>query len=414
VSDGVDDAGTAGAPSNWAPPVDPTASGSTSAPYQPAPGAATPQWTPPSQPGLVPLRPMTLGTLLGASFRTLRRNPRPLLGLALSTQMLVGILTVAVMVGSLFAMFSRLETVSAENVDEVTAGSIFGIVLANLVPMLLGAAVVALLQGVVVLEVSRAVLGEKLTLRQLWAKARGRFWALIGWTLLLVAATVLVIAVLGGLIALLVVLMGAVGVAIGVAVGILGSLGFVVLAAWVGTKLSLVPSVLMVERRTLGAAIRRSWQLTDGFFWRTFGVQLLVAVILSVAMQVISTPISFLLPMLAFIIDPNGTNEGLAIAVLLGVYVLLLAIIVAMSAIAMVVQSATNGLIYIDLRMRKEGLELDLSRFVEQRDAGSGETDDPYLPSSRQGTARGWQATPGQPAWPTSTTTTPASESPWA
>lgn len=420
MSDGIDDARTSssGTPS-WQPPVDPTASVPSASPYQPAPGAAAPGWTAPSQPGLVPLRPLTLGTLLGASFRTLRRNPRPLLGLALTTQLLVTVLTAVVMAASLFAMFARLENVSAENVEEITAGSIFGIVLANLVPVLLSVAVVALLQGVVVLEVSRAVLGEKLTLRQLWARARGRFWALIGWTLLLIVVTMVVVGLLGGLIAVLVVLMGVVGAAIGVGLGVIGGLGFLVAAVWLGTKLSLVPSALMVERLSLGAAIRRSWRLTDGYFWRTFGVQLLVATILSVAMQVISTPISLLLPMLTFIVDPTGTDSGLAIAVFVSVYVVLLALIVAMSAIAMVVQSATNGLIYVDLRMRKEGLELDLARFVEERDAGVVDLDNPYLPSSKRGSSRDWRSPAGQPTWQpgangTSTPMPPSSGSPWA
>ncbi|MCW4384990.1 hypothetical protein OH146_04295 [Salinibacterium sp. SYSU T00001] len=377
--DGTDSHGTPSA-NPWTPPVEAAASGPAPSPYRPAANTPPPSWTPPSQPGLVPLRPMTLGAILGASFRTLRRNPRPLLGLALSTQFLVGIITAAVMGAAFFWMFSRLENVSAENLEEVTAGGIFALLLSNLVPLLLGTALVALLQGIVVLEVARATIGEKLTLRQLWGRARGRLWALIGWTLLLIVAAGVAIAVLGGLIALFVVLLGVVGVAIGVGIGILGAIGLVVLGVWLGTKLSLVPSALMVERLPLRAAVFRSWQLTDRHFWRTFGIQALVAVILSVAAQVVSTPVSFLMPMLSFIVDPNGTNQELGLAVVMGVYALFLALLIVMTSITTVVQSATNGLIYLDLRMRKEGLELDLSRHVEERDAGLSDLQDPFLP----------------------------------
>src|SRR5690606_9525349 len=138
-----------------------------------------------------------------------------------------------------------------------------------------------------------------------------------------------------------------------------------VVAVWLGTKLSLVPSALMVERLRLRAAIARSWRLTDRYFWRTFGVQALVAVILSVAMQIVMTPISFLLPMLVFIIDPNGTNEDLALSVLLGNFAVIIAHTAVPTAFASDVQSATNRLIYIDHRRRKEGLEVELTRFVE-------------------------------------------------
>jgi len=47
------------------------------------------------------------------------------------------------------------------------------------------------------------------------------------------------------------------------------------------------------------------------------------------------------------------------------------------------VMSATTAVIYIDLRMRKEGLDLELIRFVEARSAGEPEPPDPYLSAPR-------------------------------
>ncbi|QEE60881.1 hypothetical protein FVA74_04260 [Salinibacterium sp. dk2585] len=387
------------ATTSWQPPVGPLGHAGPQYRQPSTPTASSTAWMKPSQPGLVPLRPMTLGTLLSASFRAVRRNPRPLLGLALSTQFLVMVLSAGVLVASLFLSAMRLETVSAENAAEVSAGSVLALVLSTFVPGLVGVAVVAFLQGVVVLDVSRAVLGEKLTLRQLWRRGRGRFWALIGWMLLIFGAVGVVLAVIAAIAVLFAVTMGAVGVALAVAVAVLCGLGLLVVAVWLGTKLSLVPSALMVERLRLGAAIARSWRLTDRYFWRTFGVQALVAVILSVAMQIVMTPISFLLPMLIFIIDPNGTNDDLVLSVFLGSYVVIMAITTVLTAFATVVQSATNGLIYIDLRMRKEGLELDLSRFVEEREAGAASLDDPYLPQRVAPQGAAWSATPTGSPW---------------
>ena len=39
-----------------------------------------PQWTPASRPGIIPLHPLTFGTILGRSFAALRHNPKVLLG----------------------------------------------------------------------------------------------------------------------------------------------------------------------------------------------------------------------------------------------------------------------------------------------------------------------------------------------
>ena len=59
----------------------------------PPPPLGAPGWTPPPRPGLIPLRPLTLGTLLGAAFQVLRRNPRPTFGFALIVTGAVSILT---------------------------------------------------------------------------------------------------------------------------------------------------------------------------------------------------------------------------------------------------------------------------------------------------------------------------------
>jgi hypothetical protein len=46
--------------------------------------------------------------------------------------------------------------------------------------------------------------------------------------------------------------------------------------------------------------------------------------------------------------------------------------------VASVVQSAAVALVYLDLRMRKEGLDLELARYVESVAQG-GDVPDPYL-----------------------------------
>jgi hypothetical protein len=241
----------------------------------------------------------------------------------------------------------------------------------------------ALLQGIIVLEVSRATLGEKLTLRQLWRLAHGRLWALIGWSLLVAAAIAVAVVVLVGAIVLVVATLGNVGVAIAVLIGILGGFALLAVGIWIGTKLTLVSSALMIERLTLRAAIARSWRLTTGAFWRTFGIQLLVAVIINVALQVISAPLSLLSPLLLMLLDPNQQNQSSTIAVSIGITVLAAAVTLVFGAIGAVVQAATSALIYVDRRIRTEGLDLELARVVEARQAGERDVADPYLPGAQ-------------------------------
>jgi hypothetical protein len=381
---------------HWMPPAANSGGGTPDGAFVP-PGAPAPErhpygpsvqtpalagsWTPPPKPGLIPLRPLTLGVILTASFQVLRRNPRPTFGFALGIQSIIMLLTLVAVGVVTAAAVSRVSTSSLEDSAEIEAGALVMILLSALIPAAFSMVAVALVQGILMLEIQRATLGEKLTLRRLWGRARGRLGALIGWMLLLTAALAAGIAVLVLIIVVLATL-GAVGVALAVVAGIFGGLGLLAAAAWLGTKLSLVPSVLMGERLTLRQSVSRSWSLVDGYFWRTFGIQLLVSAMLGLAMQLVSVPLQLIAPLTVFLIDPNGTGGPVTVVVSVAVLLLSIVILLVTSSIATVVQSATTGLIYIDLRMRKEGLDLELARFVEQSGVGQNPPD-PYLRGDR-------------------------------
>lgn len=350
----------------------------------PLPGAYVPPplpggWTPPPKPGLLPLRPMGFGTLLWAPFRTLRRNPAATFGSGLIVQLVSVIATAAVVVPFLIVTFSRLETATAADTDALISGAVGGFLLLMLVPIAISVVASAFLQGVMVVEVASGTLGDRLGFGALWRRAAKRIGPLIGWTLivgaaLLVAfALVFVIVLLGGLIS-------PGGLAVGIVVALLLGLGLVVLGAWLGVKLALVPSIIVLEHAGIRTAAARSWRLTDGFFWRTFGTLILVAVILNFAAQVVVQPVSLIGTLVALIVDPTGTGAAITITIITTVVTLILSLLI--GAITAVVQAALVAVIYIDLRMRKEGLDLELERHVELRDAGR-PVDDPYRASDR-------------------------------
>ena len=109
-------------------------------------------WTPPPKPGLIPLRPLGFGTLLGASFQVIRRNPRPTLGISLLLNGGITVFFVAVFGGVAALVFGRANSATSDNADEILAGSIGALVLASLIPLALSVVVTAILQG----EIGRA------------------------------------------------------------------------------------------------------------------------------------------------------------------------------------------------------------------------------------------------------------------
>ncbi|NQX27010.1 glycerophosphoryl diester phosphodiesterase membrane domain-containing protein [Microbacteriaceae bacterium VKM Ac-2854] len=374
------------APDAWAPPGVGTAPSSAPAsPYDADPFAAytaapeSPQgWTPPPRPGLIPLRPLSFGALLGTPFQVLRRNPKPTLGAALLIQGLGSVaatLIYAVVVG--FAI-ARVAQAAPEDQDAVGTGAIATVLLSALIPLAVSIATGALVQGAIVLEVARGVLSEKPTMRALFRGLRGRIWALIGWAVLTSIALVLLILV-GVFATVPVFILGTdAAILIGVLLMLLVGLLFTAVYAWLGTKLALVPSALVIERLPLGRAIARSWRLTRRAFWRTFGVLALMLVIVQVAAQVVSIPVTVLVPLVFSLFAPTDPDaQVIALGV---VYLLSIAVGVVLGAIGTVLNSAAAALVYVDRRMRTEGLDLELSRFAEERSAGL----DPADPFTRE------------------------------
>jgi hypothetical protein len=358
---------------NWEPPTGAPGGGSTPGqPGQPAgaaprygeyvPMGAPNHWAPPPKPGLIPLRPLSFGTLLWAPFQVLKRNPKATFGSALLVQAGITLVTLVVVGLVTFFALSRVANAPADEQDTVMAGATLTIVLSALVPVALSIIASALLQGIIVLEVARATLGEKLRLGALWRGAGRRLWPLALWAVALGAALLVAIGIIGGLVVLLVLIGGAWQV-LGIVIGVLGGLALVAASVWVFTRTSLVPSLIVLERLGIPQAVRRSWSLTTGYFWRTLGVEFLVAAIVNIVAQIVTTPLSILFGVAVNLVDPNGAVEAYIPSIVL--YVLILFVALVLGAVAAVVQSATTALIYIDLRMRKEGLDLDLQRFVE-------------------------------------------------
>lgn len=352
-------------------------------------GSPPPGWAPPPKPGLIPLRPLTLGDILGAAFRVFRRNPRTTLGTSLLFNVASFLVTAAVTAGAAFVAYRRIVGALPQDRDAVVPGTLAGVLGALILPLFLTIAVQAILQGVFVLETSHQVVGERMRLGGLLRQARGRIWALVGWVLLLLAATVVGLGLLGGVVALLVVLGGRAGIVGGVLLGIVGLLGVFVVAVWIGVKTSLVPSILLLERLTVRRAIARSWRLTRLSFWRVFGIIALVSVIVSTASSVASAPVSFAAQIGGGLVQPNG-SVGDTSAVVTFVVVSLVGqlVNVVISSIGAVIQSASVALVYIDLRIRREALDLDLLRYVELRSAGATPLPDPYR------TPDGWTPRP--------------------
>lgn len=338
--------------------------------------SGTTSWTPAPRGGLIPLQPLGFGTILGKSFAALRGNPKVLLGFAMVVQVLASIVAIVVIGLVAFATFSRLDTAAPEDADAIASGSAFITgATALLVALAMGFVSVAV-QGVVIGEVSFAALGERATLGTIWARVRPSLWKLVGYFVLTTGAVLLAYAAVFGVF-LALAFAGDAGALLGVGAFLLLTPLLVVLAVFLMTKLAVVPSVIVLEGAGVGRAIARSWSLTRGRFWPTFGIIMLVSIIMGVASSVVTTPLSIVASLLGAVVAPTGGAEAAIVAGVISVFVTA-ALAFLISSISLVVQATSAALIYLDLRMRKEGIDIRMQRYVERRDAGDAVLEDPY------------------------------------
>lgn len=361
------------------PPTPPTA-GSNGAGF--APG-----WTPPPKPGLVPLRPMTLGTILGASFQVLRRNPGATLAPALILSVIVAVLQalgsagfLTQYLGAVSDLGSSASSTSASSITSLTSG-LLGFVLAALLAGVLQLFVSAIIEAIVTVQVSSGALGVRLRLGTVWRRLSGRRGAVIGWAALSGLAALLAIGVVTGLL-ILIAMTGVAGVVIALLLGFLVGAGLLVVSVWLWVKLGFVPAAIVLERRSILASMKRSWSLTRGAFWRTFGIRLLVVAMVSIASSIVTTPISLVFTLGSTVLEPNGATAAGATNALVLSTIITQSITAIVTGVGLVITSATTALLYLDRRMRSEALDIDLARYVERREAGEPELRDPYQPEA--------------------------------
>jgi hypothetical protein len=342
-------------------------------------------WTPAPKKGIIPLHPMTFGMLLGKAFAALRHNPKVLFGFAVAIQLVVVLATAGVMGVVLFTTFSRLETVppSSPDFEAVLAGTIAINIVAGLAVGIASIAFTAMMQGVVAAEIGYAAIGVKATLRMLWRRMAPAFWRLTAFASLSIIAIfgflVIVALIIGAFVA------GGLGgtpelIGLLVLIVILIALASIPLVVWLSTKLLLVPSILVLEHARFREALVRSWRLTRGRFWVAWGVTFLISAIMGLAMNVVSIPVSLLSTLVGSVVAPTGSPEPTAIITYVFTLVAPQILLLVLQAITLVVQSTGSALVYLDCRMRYEGLDQALISYVERRDLGASDEQlgDPY------------------------------------
>jgi Membrane domain of glycerophosphoryl diester phosphodiesterase len=315
-------------------------------------------WTAAPKPGVVPLRPLSAGEILNGAFTSIRQNPAATLGLSAILLTIYGVVsTVAALIIRNQAGSIRLPT-AGQNLTNAQVHHLVFQIFAIAVPVLLVSVVLAflvelILTGLLTVVVGRGVLGRKVRMGEAWRIGRSRLAAVFGAWLL----TGLILVGLWVALFILVIALASANAGGGAAfVGVVGAIAAFCLTIWFGVKFSLSAPVVVLEGTGPAGGLGRSWRLVRGSFWRVFGIFLLAVIIVVAAGLVLEIPFS----LAARIVGNPGQFYGLiGTSTAAAVIISAIGSIVA-GAVTRPISAGITVLLYLDMRMRKEGLDLAL------------------------------------------------------
>lgn len=317
-------------------------------------------WAMPAQPGIIPLRPLLLGDIFRGVTKMVRGNPAATIGLAFLTSLVFLVPTTAIA-----AWLGGQVDLTTINTPEEAYGSMASGTMTSVLPSLATSLASVLLAGFLAWITGQAVIGRKVTPAQTWAGTRGSLLRLIGATVLIGVSLSIVLALLLTLPILWLVVGQPSGgeLALALIILIVAVVAALALLLWLSVRLAFVNPVIVLEQAGIGAALRRSWALTSGVqFWRIFGIRLLVSFVVGAAASLLTFPISLISMM---VVLGAGAEDQLYLwqAVLNGVSGLIAA------SLTTPFTAGTDALLYVDQRIRREGLDVQLIEQTRQAPA---------------------------------------------
>lgn len=257
-------------------------------------------------PPAVPMRPLGVAELLDSAVRLVRHNPRA----SFATAFPIAVVRSGILAVLMLATVESSDFATVQLLLQVFISALFGTILAGLLaPVYTG-----------------DLLGRRLTAAQSLRQVGGRGFALVALALVVALAQ-----------------------EVGVVVLFIGG-------AWLWGVWAVAAPALAVERLGVGRALSRSYQLVRTEFWRTWGIRSLRWVLVGVLGFLVSIPFTALAAVLS---DSNLFDETGSGIQNPGIYVTIAAVgnLVALT-LTTPISAAVDSLLYTDLRMRREGLDL--------------------------------------------------------
>jgi hypothetical protein len=254
------------------------------------------------------LRPLEIGDLLDETFRMYRRHFLLFAGISV----IVSIPAAALSGFSYYALLGSLLQQSASGQPDISAmqGTLVGVGIGALVNV----ALLPFYYGAVTYAACESALGHPVTAGDIFMAVVRRYFPLLGyWLLIWVMLVVFCL---------------------------------IPLWIWIWVGWVVVMPVMFIENTGLTTAMSRSWRLVEGRWWRTFLILFLLLIVFSIVRAALAAFVALGLLILQIVVS------SVVVLWISG------AVSVIVDALVNPVLQIAVVLIYFDLRVRREGLDL--------------------------------------------------------
>jgi hypothetical protein len=309
------------------------------------------------------LRPMSIGDMLDAAFRLYRQHFLTFIGIVALLQVPMAMLQFLAQLPYMQALqrFTARPPVLAPGASPL---DIFPF--AQLLPyyaLIFGLGIFQyllvynLMTGALANAISRSYLGQPISILSSYNIGFKRIMALIVASLMPFAVSLVFVAIIAGCAFGALFTLGVrtgeqpnIGLAIAAVVGLIGVIFLGIIAGlFFYVRLLLTTQAIVLEGQGPLAGLARSWRLVGQAFWRSLGIFLLVYAFIYIVSLVVQLPLVVIGAFFGMLLNNSVLYQSIASLVTYGVLILVLPL-----------QFIIFTLLYYDLRIRKEGYDLEL------------------------------------------------------
>ena len=309
------------------------------------------------------LRPMSISDMLDAAFRLYRQHFLTFIGIVALLQVPMAMLQFVAQLPYMQALqrFTTRPPVLAPGASPL---DIFPF--AQLLPyyaLIFGLSIFQyllvynLMTGALANAISRSYLGQPISILSSYNIGFKRFIALIVASLIPFVISLVLVAIIAGCAFGTFYTMGVrtneqpnIGLAIAAVIGLVGVIFVGAIAGlFFYVRLLLTTQAIVLEGQGPWAGLARSWRLVGQAFWRSLGILLLVYAFIYIVSLIVQLPLIVLGAFFGMLFNNSVLYQSIASLVTYGVLILVLPL-----------QFIIFTLLYYDLRIRKEGYDLEL------------------------------------------------------